>query len=295
MLTVQIPTNFSVLNIIDGSVYSLARPIGGGDMRLLETNLTSGAETVIDTYLSSEIDDYNPGATTFDYQNGRFIALGSDLAENPSLVGLNIVNGDIDYSYSSNNYELFSVEYGGGNVYSLARPIGGGDMRLLETNLTSGAETVIDSYPSSELDDYDPGATSFDRQYARFITLGSDIAEDPVLVSLNTTNGDIDYAFASTNYELFSIETGGLVSVGLSEQSDSEEWISIYPNPSQNLLTINSSTKYTKLEIVDLLGKTVLTNHDERTVIDVSHLPSGTYWIMLSTANGIQVKPFIKE
>ena len=91
--------------------YSLARPIGGGDMRLLETDLAAGTDTVIDTYLSSEIDDYDPGSTTFDHQNGRFIALGSDLVGNVSLVGLNIVNGDIEYAYSSNTYELFSVEY----------------------------------------------------------------------------------------------------------------------------------------------------------------------------------------
>jgi hypothetical protein len=51
----------------------------------------------------------------------------------------------LSYSYSSSSYELFSVEYYGGNVYSLARPIGGGDMKLLETNLTSGTETVIDT------------------------------------------------------------------------------------------------------------------------------------------------------
>jgi hypothetical protein len=87
---------------------------------------------------------------------------------------------------------------------------------------------------SSELDDYDPGATSFDHQYGKFIALGSDLGGTESVVSINTTSGDIDYSFASTTYELFSIETAGTLTVGLSEQIYSDDVISIYPNPSQS-------------------------------------------------------------
>jgi hypothetical protein len=279
----------------EGKVYSLARPMGGGDLKLLETNLSSGLETVIDTYSSSELNDYNPETTTFDYQNGRFIIFGYDLGGNMSVVGLNIGNGDIDYSYASSAYELGSIEYYGGNIYSLARPVAGGDLKLLETNLSSGTETVIDTYPSSELNDYNPEATCFDHQNGRFMTLGSDLGGTVNLVSINVTNGNIDYSFASPIYELFCIEAAGDLPIGLNDQFYSDDLTSIYPNPSQSLITINSSMNYEKLEIVDILGKVIFSNNDKNTILDISHLSSGTYWVKLSSTSEIQTKQFIKK
>ena len=278
-----------------GKVYSLARPIGGGDLKLLETDLTTGTETVIDTYSAAEIDDYDPGATTFDHQNGRFIALSSDMGGNVSVVGLNISNGDIEYTHGSINYELFSVEYYDGNVYSLARPMGGGDMKLLETNLSVGTERVVDTYPETEIDDYDPGATSFDHQNARFITLASDTISDPILVALDNINGDIDYSFESTTYELFSIETAGTLLLGSVENSNTYDLINIYPNPAYNLITINSIQKYDRIEIGDVLGRSLLLSNNNNTVIDVSVLPSGSYWIRLSNEKETRTEKFIKK
>ncbi|MDX2360163.1 MAG: T9SS type A sorting domain-containing protein [Crocinitomicaceae bacterium] len=279
----------------EGKVYSLARPMGGGDLKLLETNLSSGLETVIDTYSSSELNDYNPETTTFDYQNGRFIIFGYDLGGNMSVVGLNVGNGDIDYSYVSSAYELGSIEYYGGKVYSLARPAAGGDLKLLETNLSSGIETVIDTYPSSELNDYNPEATCFDHQYGRFMTLGSDLGGSVNLISINVTNGDIDYSFASPTYELFCLESAGDLPADLNEQIDLDDLISIYPNPSQNLIKINSSMKYDKLEIVNILGVVTFSTRDKSTILDISHLSSGTYWLRLSSASETQIKQFVKK
>lgn len=268
----------------NGNVYSVAEPLGGSDLVLLQTNAASGSETVIATYSSAVLDDYDPGSTTFDHDNGRFIVLGSDTDGTVSVVGLNTTTGDIDYSHTSSNYELYSIEYANGKVYSLARPMGGGDMVLLSTDLSTGAETVVDTYPSAELDDYDPGATSFDHQYGQFVALASDLTEMPFLVSLNATTGDVDFEYDSTSYELFSIESAGDGTVGLNDVTQSDDAFSIYPNPAQELLTLQNVAAYEKLEIVDMLGTLVFTSTNKETEINVSFLAPGSYLVSISRA-----------
>ena len=67
--------------------YSLTRPIGGGDLNLIEFNTSLGTETIIKTYLPSELNDYNPEATTFDNQNNHFITVG-DFGGSDSLIAI---------------------------------------------------------------------------------------------------------------------------------------------------------------------------------------------------------------
>lgn len=55
---------------------------------------------------------------------------------------------------------------------------------------------------------------------------------------------------------------------------------SIYPNPSNGLVTIKGSEPLKQLTITDMLGKTVFTvNNPTSTTFDLSELPTGLYWI----------------
>lgn len=68
--------------------------------------------------------------------------------------------------------------------------------------------------------------------------------------------------------------------------------ISIYPNPSISEITLASRIK-TRAEIIDLLGRTHRTIYlnDEQTILDVSSLPSGVYWVRpLDVKNGKPLK-----
>lgn len=108
--------------------------------------------------------------------------------------------GNIDYGFSTSTYELFGIEYYNGKAYSLARPIGGGNLRLLETNPGTGAEIVIVTYSAAMIDDYDLNTTSFDYQNGKFIVLASDLSGIVSLLGINVINGNIDYSYSWSDF-----------------------------------------------------------------------------------------------
>jgi hypothetical protein len=67
----------------------------------------------------------------------------------------------------------------------------------------------------------------------------------------------------------------------ISESENSLEDISIFPNPTSGLVTVNAN-KNTKIEVVDVTGHILMskTTQKESTKIDVSQLPVGMYFIV---------------
>ena len=71
--------------------------------------------------------------------------------------------------------------------------------------------------------------------------------------------------------------------------------ISIYPNPVQNVISINSViADINSLEIFDVNGKSVLKSFNT-TGLDVSMLMSGVYFIIIETNKGRVTKKMIKK
>ena len=54
---------------------------------------------------------------------------------------------------------------------------------------------------------------------------------------------------------------------------------SVYPNPTADVVNINTTSELTKITITDINGKVVKNVPDNTTKIDVSNLNSGTYFI----------------
>ena len=75
-----------------------------------------------------------------------------------------------------------------------------------------------------------------------------------------------------------------------------ESAINIFPNPTNNNLTIETSEKAT-IEILNIEGQIIKTINtaDKQTTIDVADLSSGIYIIKAKTDRGVAVKKFIKE
>jgi len=72
--------------------------------------------------------------------------------------------------------------------------------------------------------------------------------------------------------------------------------IVIYPNPAKNELRIESNgLEITKLEIVDLSGKTIYQFNNLRNQINVSALSKGIYFVKIETEKGVITQKFIKE
>jgi hypothetical protein len=69
--------------------------------------------------------------------------------------------------------------------------------------------------------------------------------------------------------------------------------MSLFPNPVNDVLFINSSNTIDRIEIYDLLGKLVKTSYTQDQ-IDLRHLESGVYIVKLYNDNHITVKKIIK-
>lgn len=91
--------------------------------------------------------------------------------------------------------------------------------------------------------------------------------------------------------------------VGLDESSvvSHQSSVSIYPNPSSNVITIellsNNSVKSTFLTIYNLSGQ-ALSSHqllDKKTVVDVSALPKGIFLVKVKDDRTVEVGKFVKQ
>jgi hypothetical protein len=70
--------------------------------------------------------------------------------------------------------------------------------------------------------------------------------------------------------------------VGLTENTITEKWISVYPNPTNNIINIEWLTKNENhtIQIFDVQGKLVITKTiNEKGTIDLSELNKGVYVI----------------
>ena len=87
------------------------------------------------------------------------------------------------------------------------------------------------------------------------------------------------------------------VSVGINELQQSK--FSLYPNPSTDKITIETSTTPIKsqLSMMNLNGQEVLTRQitESKTQIDISNLPSGVYFVRLTNDKTVEVGKFVKE
>ena len=71
--------------------------------------------------------------------------------------------------------------------------------------------------------------------------------------------------------------------------------ISLYPNPTNDVLNISSSNNITKIEVYDLIGKKVASNNNAKN-INVAALAKGAYIVKVVQENGsVVAKQFIKE
>jgi hypothetical protein len=81
--------------------------------------------------------------------------------------------------------------------------------------------------------------------------------------------------------------------VGISEFNLSS--FSLYPNPATNQLSIDTELVINNLSIVDLTGKTITTTNQPTKLVDVSNLPSGIYFINVTTDENTITKKFVKQ
>jgi len=65
--------------------------------------------------------------------------------------------------------------------------------------------------------------------------------------------------------------------------------VKVYPNPARDILQVDAINQIKMIEIIDILGKTMLQIHpgNRTATLNVEHLHSGIYFVRVSTAEGV--------
>ena len=109
-----------------------------------------------------------------------------------------------------------------------------------------------------------------------------------IMVSYNTTAGFIP------------VEGVTITGVGINE-TDNDDVVRIYPNPTNGEIRFEiSDMRYEilEIEIFDVFGRNIVSNLKSQISnqkIDISHLPTGVYFVKITTDNGIVTKKIVKQ
>lgn len=179
------------------------------------------------------------------------------------------------FTYDGNNkITLVEVEEYNGSIweadYNISYTLDGNGNRISETETYSGggSETTTYTYDTSAL------MSSFANPFADYNDLQYIIEDFPYvnkIVSLEegaSNRSTFDY-----NNVLSINKTSNLRQIN----------VSIFPNPSQDFVTVNSSEVIKKIEFYNTLGEKVLSSANKN--IDVRELSSGLYLMHISLDN----------
>ena len=93
-----------------------------------------------------------------------------------------------------------------------------------------------------------------------------------------------------------NIDNGGIS--GINNVSPQADW-NLYPNPTDGQVTLemNNPDENNDISITDVLGKVVYTHvlQGKKSLINLSSLPSGTYFAHLRSGNISEVRKIIKD
>ncbi len=107
--------------------------------------------------------------------------------------------------------------------------------------------------------------------------------------------------FKMKNYafNISSINAGIIVGINSFQFSDMNGNIHLYPNPANNILTIEDTSpgKEKMVSIFNIHGQLLMnqTLNQAKTIIDISDLAKGIYFLKLNTDKGGDAKTFLKE
>ncbi|MCF8320274.1 MAG: T9SS type A sorting domain-containing protein [Flavobacterium sp.] len=92
-----------------------------------------------------------------------------------------------------------------------------------------------------------------------------------------------------------SIVFDNIVPLATADFGNTNNTISLYPNPAKEVLNISSSNNITKIEVYDMQGRNVVSNNNS-TNVNIAAIGKGAYIVKVVQENGnIVSKQFIKE
>lgn len=177
-----------------------------------------------------------------------------DLSLNSELTGVSVLNTNLTSLDLSQNGMIFSVQFGGASATSLDLRNGNlSNIAFLETDLAPNLTCIF--------------------------------VDDSTLTGINLNGWD---QHVNNNFVETEAECSAIVAV---EDFDLINF-NVYPNPTTNFITIESTQNIKHVSIYTVLGQEVIKSNEK--IIDVSHLENGMYLVKIVLESGkISTKRFM--
>ena len=109
----------------------------------------------------------------------------------------------------------------------------------------------------------------------------------------HSKKSDFDFTNEYTQINTHSHNSGNFLSI----HENTQTTCSIAPNPATNNITITANNDFNTIEILNLLGQTMLSqpNVGSSAKLDVSTLTTGVYFVRVIFTNGTSVQKFVKQ
>src|SRR5690554_4952976 len=158
---------------------------------------------------------------------------------------------------------------------------------VITTSIDNGI-TQVDAFTLSA------DATGYNYQWIDCDNGNAPIAGETNQTFTATTNGNyaviVDNGTCNVTSDCMAITTVGI------NEIEKTDYIKIYPNPTNNILNFETSgVKITSIVVMDITGKAVKTLSAEASIINVSQLVNGVYFLQLHTDKGTTTKKFVKK
>ncbi len=225
----------------------------------------------------------------FDPTNGHLYGVSTDsLYEiDPINITTNLIGGmglNVTSLAIDGDGNFFTYDYNDDNLYS---------------NDKNNAQTTLIGQLNVDARYQGGGGMAWDSNtnMIYMTCINSDFDRDFRSIDINTGNttliGNLDAGVGIYKKSYHWISFDGSI---LSNSDFQKNRISIYPNPSKDNITINTSYSIRSLIIYDLTGKTVFESFDfNKYQLNISKFKSGVYFIRIETDYGIETNKFIKE
>ena len=166
------------------------------------------------------------------------------------------------------------------------RPLLGQEVKVIYLNSAEGNGLVIGNF---DIKAWEVGV-DFVKNGIWHDALSSD--------SINVTNGHYDFVLEPGEYHLFLDDK--FVSTSVTDLKDLGANISLYPNPTEDMITIDIQELVDtpiQFEILDQIGRTIQSGSFSSSMeygVNIQDLRPGHYFVKLNSTEGQSIVPFIK-
>lgn len=309
--SIQPFTNYSNISEIDmstGIIYTLdAQP--ADHISVYSFNPETGMEQLVGMVEEPGIYGLTVDAIGFDSDNGIIYYAGEDGQSVLCLFSIPVRDSvfswtKIALSSTSETFYVTSLNYDNENnkLYALDREVSQGgvvvDSYISEVNISTGQVTqrgLLEGF-----DGFTMGSSSFDQYTANYIIIGYQTSSAiPQMILFNTYDNTYETGFVPDEVseivcDNYAYAKSAYGTTGIKKNSSSE--VSIAPNPAGSFTTIRNTFGFSKLTVFDLAGNALLQSdfsNQKEIRLDLSKIPSGTYFIRFEGRNETAVKKLV--